>query len=668
MVNGMIIIDTQDIIKHYLELYPSKDPVVIDYDWFTNLPEEGEFFKDTITNHPEKFLSDIRYVAQLKKNEEVTIVNHPVNRLITTIKQSSINKLISFDCVIRKSSEIKQEVYKCSFKCANCGAITEKVYLDSFDLKPPIGLKCPISEGHRKLIPILDNAEFEDTQYITAQEVQGIQGRQPKTIVCYLRNSLVDQVQAGTRCKITGIVKVLQMSNIDRRLSLYVEVLNITKDDDDINDVVISPEDIQLIKGYAESSDVYLRLAESVCPTIYGYMDIKLAIVLQMFGGTTIDIGSTYLRGSSHILLCGDPGLAKSQIIRAVANLVPRSVYTSGKSSSAAGLTAAAVKDELDGRWVLEAGALVLADGGMCIVDELDKMTDEDRSALHEAMESQTISVHKAGISAQLYTRCSLLAAANPKMGKFIPGVDLASQVNLPPALLSRFDLIFLMVDVPDTKMDSYVANFVLKIRKQGELAMENVSNNESTHEGYTTPIDESLIRKYICYARQINPILSEDVMKYLSDQYVKMRQDDDNISMTVRQLEALIRLCESSARVRLSQSIELQDADRALHLYSVAKKSISLNTVTNTSNFEKLPTKEETETINYIINALKSNNGEMDYSSLLDRIVTDLQLPNDMIFKILFDLADNKFISCDVNQNTKKKVIRLINTTSVKS
>ncbi len=218
------------------------------------------------------------------------------------------------------------------------------------------------------------------------------------------------------------------------------------------------------------------KIVRSIAPTIYGNEDVKEAVALQLFGGIPKEMpDGTHLRGDIHMLLVGDPGIAKSQILRYVVTLSPRGIYTSGKSSTAAGLTATAVKDEFgDGRWTLEAGALVLADMGIAAVDEMDKMRTEDRSALHEAMEQQSISVAKAGITATLRCRCALLGAANPKLGRFDAYTPISEQINMPAALLSRFDLIFVMQDMPDPKLDEAIAEHILKTHRVGEMIVQH--------------------------------------------------------------------------------------------------------------------------------------------------------------------------------------------------
>ena len=297
------------------------------------------------------------------------------------------------------------------------------------------------------------------------------------------------------------------------------------------------------------------------------------------------------IRGDIHILLVGDPGIAKSQLLRYMIKISPRGIYTSGKSSTSAGLTATAVKDELgDGRWTIEAGALVLADKGIAAIDEMDKMDNDDKSALHEAMEQQTISVAKAGVMATLKSRCSLLAAANPKLGRFDKYEPIAPQINLTPALMSRFDLIFVLTDDPDTKRDSAIAQHILKSNYAGELATQADWNQDISQEDIDNALvvikpvlDPELLRKYVAYARKnIFPTLSDGAKEYFLKYYVGLRsqgQDSNKpVPVTARQLEALIRLGEASARLRLSDKVTLDDAKRVVKILEACLRKVGVD------------------------------------------------------------------------------------------
>jgi len=306
---------------------------------------------------------------------------------------------------------------------------------------------------------------------------------------------------------------------------------------------------------------------------------VKEAIALQLFGGSAKELeDKTRLRGDIHILIVGDPGIGKSQMLKYVSKLAPRGIYTSGKGTSGVGLTAAAVRDEFGG-WSLEAGALVLGDRGNVCVDELDKMRSEDRSAIHEALEQQTISIAKAGIMATLNSRCSVLAAANPKFGRFDRYKSIAEQIDLPSPILSRFDLIFVVEDKPDVERDTKLAGHILKIHQDNTIPFE---------------IEPELLRKYIAYARRdFHPQLTPEASEVLQEFYVGMRggavEEDSPVPITARQLEALVRLSEASARIRLGEKVTEFDAKRAITIQQKCMKQVGYDPETGKVDIDKV-------------------------------------------------------------------------------
>jgi len=353
-------------------------------------------------------------------------------------------------------------------------------------------------------------------------------------------------------------------------------------------------EDEEQILELSRDPVIYDKIVSSVAPSIYGYEDIKEALALQLFSGVVKNLpDGSRIRGDIHVMLVGDPGIAKSQLLRYVVKLSPRGVFTSGRSASASGLTAAAVKDDLnDGRWTIEGGALVMADMGIAAVDEMDKMKTEDKSALHEAMEQQTISIAKAGIIATLKSRCALLGAANPKYGRFDRYEGLAEQINMPPALLSRFDLIFVLLDTPDHTLDTKIANHILQSHYAGELfeQREKLPGSHITEEFVEAEmeviepvIQPEIMRKYVAYARKnVFPVMEEDARAHLINFYTDLRKTGESkntpVPVTARQLEALVRLSEASARVRLSNIVTLEDAKRTIRIVMNCLKNVGVD------------------------------------------------------------------------------------------
>jgi len=434
--------------------------------------------------------------------------------LIRDLRSSHISKFIAIEGIVRKVTEVRPKIISAAFKCTNCRNIIH-VPQDDSTLRYPYECRC----GSKRFQLIPEKSVSIDSQRVKIQEypenLRG--GEQPQSIDVLLEGDLTGTINPGDRVIVNGIVRAKPRGIQQKMLTLmdlYIEGNSIEMLQQEYEEFEITEKDREEIIKLAQSEDIYEKVVKTIAPSIYGHEDIKLAIALQLFGGIPKKLpDGTEIRGDIHILLVGDPGVAKSQLLKYVHRIAPRSVYTTGKGTTSAGLTATAVRDEVDGRWTLEAGALVLADKGVALVDEIDKMRKEDRSALHEALEQQTISIAKAGINAILKARCALLAAANPKFGRFDRFSPIAEQIDLSPTLLSRFDLIFVMTDEP------------------GE-------------------------------------VLSEEAKQKIEEFYVTLRsraKDNSPVPITARQLESIVRLAEASARIRLSEEVKAEDVDRVI-------------------------------------------------------------------------------------------------------
>ncbi|MEE3497294.1 MAG: minichromosome maintenance protein MCM, partial [Butyrivibrio sp.] len=400
----------------------------------------------------------------------------------------------------------------------------------------------------------------------------------------------------------------------------------------EFEELELSEEDEERILELSRDPHIHDKIINSTAPSIKGHRDVKEAIALQLFGGTVQQLeDGTRLRGDLHILIVGDPGIGKSQILKYVSKLAPRSVYTSGKGTSGAGLTAAAVRDELGG-WSLEAGALVLGDQGNVCVDELDKMRSEDRSALHEALEQQTVSIAKAGIMATLNTRCSVLAAANPKFGTFDQYKTLANQIDLPSPILSRFDLIFVIEDKPDVEKDRELAQHILKTHQFSNIAYD---------------IEPELLRKYIAYARKnIHPVLTDEANKVLEEFYVSVRtggvEEGTPVPITPRQLEATIRLAEASAKLQLKNEVEASDAHRAISLQRRCLEKIGMDPDTGKIDIARVegrtPTSERDKmrVVQEAIKALEEEFIEVPVNILKDHLAENHEMSEEKTDEIL--------------------------------
>jgi len=603
--------------------YPHLRSLEIDYRELSNWGKTGLEIADEILESPGKVIGDVKdairnYNLIFTKDEEekadtINIRFRCLPRKIDVrdIRSHHINTFISVEGILRKTTEVRPRLIQAVFRCLQCGTITAPYQQEYSRFQEPYR-PCAQCERQTKMELVPSLSTFVDAQKLRIQETpEGLRGgEQPQTLDVDVTDDLTGTVAPGDRVVINGILRSVQRINHGNKSTLfdiYIEANSIEIGEKEFEEVEISEEDEKIIQELSTDPEIYEKISHSIAPSIYGMQDVKTAISLVLFGGIAKNMpdGSS-LRGDIHMLLVGDPGIAKSQVLRYVIKLSPRGIYTSGKSSTSAGLTATAVKDEFgDGRWTLEAGALVLADMGIAAVDEMDKMAKEDRSALHEAMEQQTISIAKAGITATLRSRCALLGAANPKMGRFDEYAPIAEQINMPPSLLSRFDLIFIMEDKPEQKLDRAIGEHILKSHSVGELIEHNDKFPiEGIDEEYITQqlapvtpeIEPEIFRKYIAYAkRNCFPILSDDARETLISYYLNLRNlADDNskpVPVTARQLEGLVRLSEASARIRLSDEIEVFDAERVIQIADRCLKKVAYDAETGTYDIDKLVT-----------------------------------------------------------------------------
>ncbi len=721
---------------------------------------------------------------------------------IRDLRSKHLGKLISIEGLLRKATEVRPKMTVAVFQCLRCEE-SIKVLQEGMNFKEP--LECYENQGgcgkassSTKFKLLTDESQYTDTQKVEIQESpEGLRGgAQPERLVGYLDDDIAGGISPGDRVILNGILQSVQKGTVNKStlFEVNIDVTSVEFEEHEYEEVVIAPEDEQEILEEAMKGDVFESIIASISPTIYGYDIEKEAMALQLFGGVSkqLDDG-TRIRGDIHVLLVGDPGVAKSQFLRYMSDLAPRGIYASGKSSSAAGLcvapettirvageerqigefvednlrspteveegvwkdevkgsgvesvsvngtiaqrplvavwkiktpstlieletesgknisltpetrlmcrnedwsydwkkaseieigtavmfnvsnetppgnvlnwteiagkrvreeplpdhvydltvegshafiangfivhnTAAAVKDEFgEGRWTLEAGALVLADKGVACVDELDKMTDQDRSSMHEAMESQTVSVAKAGITATLQCRCSILGAANPKYGRFEEHKYIADQINLPPALLSRFDLIFAMTDKPDAKLDTNITNHILKAHRRGEIRryadLEEIEDMaaeeimEQTDE-LSPEWSREFFRKYVAYSKRITPVLTEDAMEIIRNYYLRIRKkgegQESSIPITARQLEAFVRLSEASARARLNSTVGEEDAKRAVRI------------------------------VEYYLNKIAGQEGELDIDIITSGTSRSQREQITVIRRLIKELADRK-------------------------
>lgn len=526
-------------------------------------------------------------IRNIDPNFRIRNLPRDVNKNVRHLRSDDLGKLVAVEGMVRKVTTIRPRMTHAMYECVRCGAKQLLKQGRSFRNEP---LMCVGSDACNKQSTRF-TIEDKESLYIDAQilEIQespeGLRGgAQPEKLVGHVEDDLAGSITAGNRVTLNGVIRSAEKHDRDKStiFEIYLDVLSIEFDDDAYDDLVITKEDLERIDEMSKDPYLFDNIISSISPGIYGMREVKEALALQLFGGCRkeMDDGSV-MRGDIHILMVGDPGVAKSQLLRYMSELAPRGIYASGKSASAAGLTAAAVKDDFgDGRWTLEAGALVLADKGLACIDELDKMTSQDRSSLHEAMESQRISVAKAGITATLQCRCSMLAAANPKHGRFENTDTISSQIDLPPALLSRFDMIFVLTDIPDAVQDSDITDHILNSHRRGEVRgadlsqpIEGVDVDRILEETSSAKpfYDKDILRKYVAYSKSIVPVMTEDARDIIKDSYMTIRKRgmgiDESVPITARQLEGYVRISEASARSRLSTVVECEDAKRAVRM-----------------------------------------------------------------------------------------------------
>jgi replicative DNA helicase Mcm len=596
--------------------YPEKRSLYVDY-WTVDKADSK--LADILVSQPykaffnaEEALRNVDVVSEGKQSLHFRVNNlADTNKInIRKIRANHLGKLAAVEGLVKKRTEVRPKLQVGAFQCQKCGAVI-RIEQEEDILKEPS--ECHEDQGgcgrvsSFKLLTSLSS--FIDSQKIEIQESpEGLRGgAQPERISIYLEDDLVGEIAPGDRVIVNGILHSTQRRRGTFRLTSFdkaMDAVSIESQELAFEEVEITEEDEKEILKVSSDLELFKKMKESISPTIYGLEIEKEAMMLQLFGGIAKEMpDGTRIRGDIHALLVGDPGTAKSQMLSYMSKLAPRSVYASGKASSAAGLTAAAVRDEFaEGHWTLEAGALVLADMGIACIDEIDKMDETDRSAIHQAMEQQEISVAKAGINATLKSRCALLAAANPKLGRFDEFLPIHEQINMPPALLSRFDLIFSIIDKPNRARDTELANHILLAHKAGEVRESIMRTKKSK---YTKEEQDEMmkrimpvfspefLRKYVAYAkRNIFPVMTNDALDMLKNYYVDFRSSStESVTFTPRQLEAFVRLSEASARMRLSQEVSVEDAKRAIFIIDQYLRRVGLDRETGKFDIDIIAT-----------------------------------------------------------------------------
>ena len=651
-------------INKLLAEYPVQKSLLVDYE---ELEKFDRDLADLLVKKPdlligasEKALIQAQGVSyktahpDLPFEPHVRFFNLPESGLlIQDISSKQIRELISIKGVITKRGPVRHKVKIAVYKCQMCDA-EMKVPMTKNTQAPQVCIECK----RRALKLEEESSYFVDVQYSEAQELlERLTGGTPAaTIELWLEDDLVNKITPGETVAITGVMRLRPPQKSKSKFETepiytrYIDVVAAQKTQKDFEEIETTKDDERQIKELSQDPQIYDKVRDSIARGIYGHNEVKEALALQLFGGTPGKTmkGGAPIRDDMHILLIGDPGSAKTRFLQSMQTLAPKGIYVSGKSVTGVGLTASAEKDELgEGGWTLKAGALVIASGGIAGVDEFDKIDDNERAAMHEVMESQTVSVAKAGIVARFKAKTAILAAANPKFGRFDPNRLPGQQFDIPPTILSRFDLIFPIIDVMDEEKDSVLAQHILSMH-QSSAKLLATNGPEENEENLVDPI---LLRKYVAYARQhVKPVLSDDAMGKIKYFYVEMRKRgkaDGAVPITPRQIEGLVRMSEASAKIRLSDNVELADAERAIRLTTYVLDKISRDRETGRIDADIIATgrpKSQVDKINAILDLAKKIQlelGAVEIRKLVEEAIshnideiTAQRIVDDLIYK----------------------------------
>jgi len=516
----------------------------------------------------------------------VRFFNLPEPISIRNLRSKHINKLIAVEGTVRRASEIRPEITESIWECSECGEEIRQPRKGNVIMRP---FQCTNESCRSRKAFKQIGKTMVDSRWITVEEpFELTEGDRPSQVTILLIDDLVSPemrriTDPGNRLKITGILREIPKGKFySTKLEFYMDANHVEPVEIGWHHIDISAEDEKRIKDFAKSPAIYETLVDSLAPSLYGMRNIKESIILQLFGGVPQHLkDGTHIRGDIHLLLIGDPASGKSQLLKLVPEIVPRARYVSGKGVTAAGLTASVIKDEqFMGGWVLEAGAMVLANRGVLSIDEFEKMSQDDMVAMHEALEQGTISIAKASIVATLPAKTSVLAGGNPKFSRFDPYMAISKQITLPDTLLSRFDLKFALRDLPDTTKDKMIVDHILKSR-------------DENYEKARPKIEPNFVRKYVAYARERSkPVLTVEAGRVLKTFYLKTRKKAEGgsapIPITLRQFEALVRLSEASAKIQLQEKVRKSDAERAIKLMTFSLRQLGFDPETGMIDIDR--------------------------------------------------------------------------------
>lgn len=602
---------------------------------FEDLLAFDQRLAEEILENPEEYLKHANNAAyaqlQIEDPEYADSIERATVRLVRLLEaaplrklgSAHIGKLVMVEGIVVRSTPVRPMVMQAAFRCKRCGTTTYVNQTGPF-LRAPFVCSDPSCRRKGPFDFIQEETTFTDSQELRVQERPEDlpPGQLPRALsIKLLGSEIVDVARPGDHVSTVGIARAvaptLPTVGKLRAFTLHLDVNSINVLGKEPEMMLPSPEEEEKILELAKDPWIHRKIINSLAPSIYGYDHIKEAIMYLLFGGVSKPLPDITIRGEMNVLLIGDPGTAKSQLLQYIARIAPRGLYTSGRGTTAAGLTAAVLRERRGGM-TLEAGALVLADKGIACIDEMDKMRPEDRVAIHEAMEQHTVSIAKGGIVATLNARTAILAAANPALGRYEPRRTVAENISLPVTLLSRFDLIFVLRDVPEKEADRKMSEHILEIHRKGVSPVE-------------PPIPMELLRKYISYAKGIKPVLTDDSLQRLRDFYLAMRSASETegspIAITARQLEALVRIAEARARATLRKEILAEDAEAAVAIMNRSLEEVGIDVSSSKIDIDLIMTgkpkslRDKLQTVLSTIIEMERETGMVEKVALLDEL-----------------------------------------------
>jgi len=532
----------------------------------------------------------------------VRICDLPLQEEIRSLRQLHLNQLIRISGVVSGITNIMPQLYMVKFDCTKCGFILGP-YFQNQEKEVNPGT-CPECQSQGPFAINQEQTLYKNYQRLVLQESPGkvSAGRLPRAKDVILTGDLCDTCKPGDEIEITGVYSnQFDISlNTKQGFPVFTTVIianHVLRNDAKSEAERLTDEDIKTIMALSKDPNIGERIIASIAPSVYGHEDIKRAIALSLFGGVQKNPGDKHkVRGDINVLMCGDPGTAKSQFLKYIQSIAPRAVFSTGQGASAVGLTAYVARSQVTKEWTLEAGALVLADKGVCLIDEFDKMNDQDRTSIHEAMEQQSISISKAGIVTSLQARCAVIAAANPIGGRYDNSMTFSENVDLTEPILSRFDILCVVKDTADPVMDENLARFVVASHmrshpRSDQADVEHMKTVEkelasaSSSLSHLEKIPQDLLRKYLLYAREkFHPKLHQMDQEKVARVYSELRRESmstNSVPITVRHIESMLRMAEANAKMHLREFVTEDDINMAIRVTLEAFVSTQKHSVT---------------------------------------------------------------------------------------